>query len=83
MGKRFIAVRAVDEDVFRKFKALSIQERLRLGDALTKAMKILLEQKEKRKELDVSNLLKMKPVKIGRKVRWSEEIDEILYGLEK
>ncbi len=83
MPKTFIGVRDVDEETFRKFKIIAIQKRVRLGEALTRAMKTLIEQKESNKEPHINNLLKMKPIKIGRKVRWSEQVDEILYGLEK
>lgn len=83
MQKTFIGVRDVDEETFRKFKIIAMQKRIKIGDALTKAMKNLLEQKENYETPDINNLLKMKPVKIGKKVKWSEQIDEILYGFEK
>lgn len=82
MGKSMIAVRDVDEEVFRRFRAKVIEERMKLGRALTLAMGEWL--KEKKEKADPKNLLKIKPVKVGKKkVRWSEEIDEILYGLKK
>jgi len=38
-------------------------------------------EQEHEDKVDTKNLLKIKPVKIGKKkVKWSEEIDEILYG---
>ncbi|MBI2543417.1 MAG: hypothetical protein HYW24_04495 [Candidatus Aenigmarchaeota archaeon] len=81
MGKTLIAVRGVDEDAFRKFRALTIEERMKLGDALTMAMKHWLEEGKKRAGPDPKNLLKIKPITIGKKkVRWSDEIDEFLYG---
>ena len=52
MTKTFIAVRDVDEETFRKFKAMSVEERMKLGVALTIAMKYLLEKKKKRKEFE-------------------------------
>ena len=83
MEKTFIGVRDVDEATFRKFRALAVQERMKLGEALSLAMRKLLEEGEQEHEdkVDTKNLLKIKPVKIGKKkVKWSEEIDEILYG---
>jgi len=82
--KTTIAVRDVDEETFRKFRALSIEERMKLGDAITIAMRKMIREKETKKKSDPKNLLKIKPIKVGKKkVRWSEEIDEVLYGWKK
>ncbi len=80
-----VAVRDLDEDTFREFRAVAIKERMKTGEALTMAMKEWIKEKEgKETGPDARNLLKIKPVRIGKKkVRWSEEIDEILYGLKK
>ncbi len=82
MTKTFIAARDVDEETFRKFRAMSVEERMKLGDALTVAMKYWIErEKSKKSKPDQKNLLKMTSIKVGKKkVRWSEEIDEFLYG---
>jgi len=40
--KTNIAVREIDEEVFRKFKAKTIDEDMKLGEALTLAMKFWL-----------------------------------------
>ena len=80
MGKTIVAVRNVDEDVFLKFKALRVEERMRLGEALTKAMKVWMEEKRERK---IHNLRipKLKPFGWGKGTeRTSKEVDEILYG---
>jgi len=82
MAKTFVGVREVDEETFRKFRARAVEERFKLGYALTLAMKTWIE-KEKNKEIrpNPKNLLKIKPIKIGdKKVNWSEEVDQILYG---
>jgi len=39
MKKEMITVRRVDEDILRKFKARAVTERLKIGDALTEAMR--------------------------------------------
>ena len=85
MANTFITVRDVDEETFRKFKATSIEERMKLGVALTKAMRHLLDEKKKQKiKLNTRNLLKISGIiKTKEKVRWSEEIDKILYESEK
>jgi hypothetical protein len=83
MEETFVGVRNVNEETFRKFRALAIEKRLKLGEALTKAMALMLEKKEKEQTNNAKLLLKMKPIKIGKKVRWSEEIDEVLYGFKR
>lgn len=80
MTKTLIAVRDVDEQTFRKFRATSIEEDLKLGDAMTKALQEWVE-KQKREKKDFTKLLTIKPVKVGtKKLAWSEEIDHTLYG---
>ena len=84
--KAFIGVREVDIETFRKFRAKIIEEKMKLGIALTLAMKLWLTKQEEKKEnmKNLKNLLKLKGIiKTKEKVRWSEEIDEILYGLKK
>ena len=79
MEKTFIGVRDVDEEIFRKFRALSVREKMKLGDALSLAMKKTLEEKENM--FDSKNLLKIRGIiKTKKRVRWSEEIDNFLYG---
>ena len=83
MGKKFIGVRDVDEETFRKFKVMSVEEKMKLGLALTIAMKRLLEEKKIGNQTlpDPANLIKITGIiKTKEKVKWSEEIDEILYG---
>ncbi|MBI2583608.1 MAG: hypothetical protein HYW25_02990 [Candidatus Aenigmarchaeota archaeon] len=82
MTKTMVAVRGVDEDTFRKFRALTVEERIKMGDALTLAMRRWVAEERKREAtIKAKNLLNLKPVRVGKKkVRWSEEIDEFLYG---
>jgi len=82
MAKTFIGVRDVDEETFRKFRARAMEDRMKLGEALTHAMRKLMEAKKEIKP-NLRNILKIRPIKIGRKVKWSEEIDEILYGWKR
>ena len=85
MVKTTITVRDVDEETFRKFMALSVEERAKLGDALSMAMKHWMEEeKMKYKKPDPKKLRELIGIiKTKKKVKWSEEIDEFLYGLEK
>lgn len=79
-----VAVRDLDEETFRKFRAIAIEERMKTGEALTIAMRRWIKEKEGEKaKPDARNLLKLHGIiKTKKKVRWSEEVDEILYGGE-
>lgn len=81
MEKTFISVRDVDTDAFRKFRAMSIRERLKLGEALTIAMRKLMEEKEINKFTSARHLLLLKPFHFGKEnKKLSMEVDKILYG---
>ena len=81
---KITAIRDLDEDTFRKFRAMAVEENVRLGDAMNTAMKHLIDEKDTKKKPDMKNLLKLNGIiKPGKKVHWSEEVDEILYGAEK
>lgn len=81
MEKTFIAVRDVDREEFRKFKAISIRERLKLGEALTIAMRRFIEERVGRKNKGVKPLLMLKPFDFGEgSERLSKEVEKILYG---
>ncbi|MBI4162977.1 MAG: hypothetical protein HY513_04800 [Candidatus Aenigmarchaeota archaeon] len=81
MTKTNVAIRDVDEETFRKFRSLAVEENRKLGDEITLAMKHWISEDKSKK---VKNILVMKPIKVGAgKVRWSEEIDETLYGWKK
>ncbi len=85
MKKQILTVRDVDEVAWKRFRARALEEGVKTGDALTEAMQVWLEQRTNNhsKRPDQGLLLKIKPVVIGtrkKKVRWSEEIDEIVYG---
>jgi len=81
MEKTFIAVRDVDKEAFRKFRAMSVNEKLKLGDALTIAMRKLIEEKEGKKSNGVRSLLSLKPFNFGKgNEKLSKEVDKVLYG---
>jgi len=85
MRKEILTVRGVDEQGWRRFRAKTAEEGLKTGDAITQAMRLWVKERESlEKKPDPKLLLKVKPITIGRKkVRWSEEIDETLYGSSK
>lgn len=80
MSETFIGVRNVDEDIFRKFKVAMLAQKMKLGTALTKAMSNYMQQHETQNKPRTVNLINMKLIRLDRKVRWSKEIDETLYG---
>ncbi|MAE49608.1 hypothetical protein CMI48_02150 [Candidatus Pacearchaeota archaeon] len=85
MGKKtFVGVRDVDEKALQDFKVAALRERMKLGVALSIAMNDFAEKKLRGPKLNLKKLLDIKPIRVGnKKVRWSEEIDEILYGWKK
>ena len=77
--KTNIAVREIDKEVFRKFKAKTVEDDMKLGEALTLAMNFWLMKKNKR--VNPKALLKIKPFDWGKEnEKASERIDEFLYG---
>jgi hypothetical protein len=85
MKKELLTVRNIDEEIWRKFKAKTAEQKLRTGDALTEAMEVWIEEKENKKARpDPRNFSKLAGfIKTKKKVRWSEEIDKTLYGGKK
>lgn len=78
MPKTFIGVRDVDTETFQRFRTRSTAERLRLGDALSKAMSFWLQHQQKPKK---RKGFTFKPFHWGPGTeRTSMEIDAILYG---
>ncbi len=85
VAKEVLTVRDVDEEIWRKFRAKIEEEGLRTGQALNEALGIWIREKDRRRnQPDPRNFLKIEGIiEAGRLVRWSEEIDKILYGEEK
>ena len=83
MKKEIVTFRGVDEEVLKKFKAKAIEERMKMGEALTLAMIKWLEE-EKKERINPRNLLKLKPFDWGKGTeKTSKEVDEILYGSKR
>lgn len=77
--KNMITVRDVDEEVLRKFKAVIASDKMKMGQALTHAMKDWVKHKEQSGKMD-STTFKAKPFDWGKGTeKTSEEIDDILY----
>ena len=72
-----VSIKDVDENIFREFKAESVRNGLKIGKALTLAMQLMLQKKEKKPKM---KFLDLKPRDWGKGTeRVSEEIDSILY----
>nr|AQS31953.1 hypothetical protein [uncultured archaeon]AQS32248.1 hypothetical protein [uncultured archaeon] len=72
-----ISIKDVEEQTFKEFKAESVIEGLKIGKALTIAMKFWLEQKSKKPKV---SFIELKPKNWGNGTeKTSEEIDKILY----
>jgi len=81
MKKTTIGVRDVDEEIFRKFRAVSIAHKKRVGDALSLAMNQWIHEQEQQEKPDIKNLVTLTGIiNPKKKVKWSEEVDTILYG---
>lgn len=80
MTKDLRAIRGIEEETYMKFREKALAERMKVGQALTLAMKEWV-KKEERERADPRNLLKIKPFDWGKGTeKVSKEVDEILYG---
>jgi len=83
MKKDMITIRDVDEEVLREFRARAVKEKMKMGRALTHAMKSWLREKKKAR-VEPKILLRAKPFDWGPGTeRTSKEIDKILYASKK
>lgn len=72
-----VSIKDVDDQAFREFKAESVREGLKIGKALTLAMKFWLESKAKKPRM---SLLELKSRSWGKETeRTSHEIDKVVY----
>ena len=77
MANTFIGVREVDEEIYNQFRSLTVEQRLKLGEALTIAMKIYI---EKSKNKNKKKFLRLKPFSWGSGTeKLSEEADKVFY----
>lgn len=85
MKKKLITVRDVDENTFRKFRAITIEEKMKLGDAITMAMRHWIDDEKVRSVKQKNSTLRLvKPFDWGKGTeKTSKEIDEIIYGSKR
>ena len=77
-----VVIRNANKKVYKRFKRLASEEDMSIGRAITEAMMEYIKKKAaQRQKIDIKNLQELEGfIKAGKKVRWSEQIDEILYG---
>ncbi len=76
-----LVARKINKAIYSKFKMKAMEENRNVGDALNQAMADWLKKQEESEEQHIENMLKLKGfVKTKKAVRWSEEINETLYG---
>jgi hypothetical protein len=79
--KSILVIRNSDKKVYRRFRQKAVEEDINVGKAITEAMEYWLEAKQNKKKTNISGIRKLNGIiKAGKKVRWSEQVDEILYG---
>lgn len=85
MKRELHAIRGIDEETYMKFREKVFAERMKMGKAMTEAMTTWMTKKDTREaKPNPRNFLKLEGfIKTKKKVRWSEEIDEVLYGWKK
>jgi hypothetical protein len=80
MKKDLITVRDIDEETLGRFKVKATEHKMKMGKALTEAMRIWIQTKEHPKK-GSKDLMKLRPFDWGKNTeKTSSQVDEILYG---
>ena len=76
-----LVVRKINKAIYNKFRERALEEHRNVGDALNQAMAEWLQKQDDQEKLHIERILSLNGiVKAKGAVRWSEEIDETLYG---
>lgn len=76
-----LVVRKINKAIYNKFRERALEEHRNVGDALNQAMAEWLQKQDEQEKLHIERILSLNGlVKAKGTVRWSEEIDETLYG---
>ena len=77
-----VVIRNANKKVYKRFKRLASEEDMSSGCAITEAMMDYIKNNAAlRLKIVIKYLQELEGfIKAGKKVRWSEQIDEILYG---
>ena len=83
MEEQILVVRGVGKKMRIKLRQKAVERGLSMGDALTEAIENWVDATDAGRP-DPENLQKMVGIiKVGKKVKWSSEVDETLYGWRK
>ncbi len=81
MEEEILVVRKVNRTVYKRFKNKALEENKSVGTAITEAMQDWLKLSQSRTKLRPEAILKLNGmIKTAKKVAWSEQVDDILYG---
>ncbi len=76
-----LVVRKIDNNVYKRFKQKAIEENKTIGEALNQAMDYWITREEKQRGKSIGKLLSLNGfIHTNGMVKWSEELDESLYG---
>lgn len=76
-----LVVRKINKTIYNKFRERALMDHRNVGDALNQAMVEWLQKQDERRKLHVEKLLDLNGiVKTEKPVKWSEEVDKVLYG---
>lgn len=76
-----IVVRKINKTIYKKFREQALKDNRNIGDALNQAMAEWLKKQDEQGKPQLDRILGLNGiVKTRETVRWSEEIDVILYG---
>lgn len=76
-----LVVRKINKAIYNKFRERALVEHRNVGDALNQAMIEWLEKEDKRVKPQIGTILNLNGiVKSNQPVKWSEEVDDTLYG---
>ena len=78
-----LVVRKINKAIYNKFRQRALEEHRNVGDALNQAMVEWLQKQDERVKPRIERILNLNGiVETKIPVKWSEEVDETLYGEE-
>lgn len=76
-----LVVRKINKSLYNKFRERALEEHRNVGDALNQAMAEWIKAQDEKRKLHIERILNLNGlVKTDMPVKWSEEVDETLYG---
>lgn len=79
-----LVIRKANPTLYREFKKKAVERNVSMARAIDTAMEQWIKEDYSKKKPDIRNLYKIAgSVKTKGPVKWSTEVDEILYGWKK